>query len=191
MVTGVHLSQWKNEPFQGQPITYGLWSRWSPPSFPLDLNNLNQTRGSPGATALLANEGVDFGPWAGLRLHGSGGMTAVGAIGSSWRHMTAARAWRGFVGAQTGGGRGGAEWSSANRSGASARATEEWRRPWPMGGRGGSGGAGPAGQTGGVATVSDESRRRQWEVVAAAARAPEEEVEEEEKRVRGGAGPEL
>ncbi|XP_005596601.2 histone-lysine N-methyltransferase KMT5C isoform X1 [Equus caballus] len=53
-----------------------------------------------------------------------------------------------------------------------------------MGGRGGSGGAGPAGQTGGVATVSDESRRRQWEVVAAAARAPEEEVEEEEKRMR-------
>lgn len=59
-----------------------------------------------------------------------------------------------------------------------------------MGAPPGRGGADPAGQTGGAATVSDESRSRQWEVVAAAARVPQEE-EEEEKRVRGGAGPDL
>lgn len=41
--------------------------------------------------------------------------------------------------------------------------------------------------TGGSATESDESLKRQWEVVAAASRASQKE-EEVEKRVRGGAG---
>lgn len=44
MVTGGGLSLWKDEPFQGQPITRGLWSRRSPPPFHLDPNNLTQTR---------------------------------------------------------------------------------------------------------------------------------------------------
>lgn len=80
---------------------------------------------------------------------------------------------------------------SANGSGASTTATEEWRWFRPMGVPTGRGGEDPSGQTGGAATLSDESRSRQWEVAAAAVRVPEEEEEEEEKRVRGGAGPDL
>lgn len=111
MVTGGDLSQWKHESLQGQPITYGLWSRRYPPSFHLDPNNPTQTRVSPGATTLSANEGVDFGPWAGIRLHGSAGRTAAAATGCSWRLSTAARATRSFLGALTVGraGRGRAE----------------------------------------------------------------------------------
>lgn len=107
VVTGGDLRQWKDELLQVQPNTHRFWSRQSPPSFHLDRNNPTRTQG----TALLANEGADFGSWAGIRLHGSGRKTVAEANGSGWRRGRAARVWRGFVGALPGGWRGGAEWA--------------------------------------------------------------------------------
>lgn len=134
-MTGGDFSQWKDEPFQGKPITSYFWSRRSPPPSHLDPNNLTQT----GVAALLANEGADCGPWAGIRLHGSAGRTAAGTNRSNWRR---GRAWRGFVGALTvfcGGGR---------RGQSGARPMGEARAPQPR-------------QSGGG--------RSQWQAAAAAA----------------------